>query len=90
MRIDLDALRVRIGQQLLIDDLDLTIEAGTFVGLVGPNGSGKSTLIKAVSRVLRSESGRVLFDGPTYCASRAVTWPVSLRWSRRRRQARSR
>ncbi|ASJ74772.1 ABC transporter ATP-binding protein [Granulosicoccus antarcticus] len=63
MHIDIDALRVRVGQQLLIDGLDLTIEAGSFVGLVGPNGSGKSTLIKAISRVLRSESGCVLFDG---------------------------
>ena len=63
MRIDVEALRVRIGSRLLIEGLDLTIEAGRCVGLVGPNGSGKSTLIKAVSRVLRPVSGRVLLDG---------------------------
>jgi len=63
MKIDIQALRVRTGDRLLIDGLDLIIEEGSLVGLVGPNGSGKSTLIKAISRVLRPESGRVLLNG---------------------------
>lgn len=38
-------VRRTFGQNVAVDDVDLTIEAGTFTGLLGPNGAGKSTLI---------------------------------------------
>ncbi len=41
----------------------LTIEAGSFVGLVGQSGCGKSTLLKLVPRFYVPDSGRVLVDG---------------------------
>ena len=40
----------------------LTIEAGSFVGLVGQSGCGKSTLLKLVPRFYVPDSGRVLVD----------------------------
>lgn len=39
-------VRRTFGQNVAVDDVDLTIEAGTFTGLLGPNGAGKSTLIE--------------------------------------------
>lgn len=40
----------------------LTIDAGSFVGLVGQSGCGKSTLLKLVPRFYLPDSGRVLVD----------------------------
>ena len=42
--------------------IDLTIAAGTFVGVVGQSGSGKSTLTKMLARLYSPGSGRILID----------------------------
>lgn len=41
----------------------LEVMPGEIVALVGTNGSGKSTLLKTVAGVVRSNSGRITFDG---------------------------
>lgn len=40
-----------------LDDVSLTVRAGTIYGLLGPNGSGKSTLIRILCGVLPPTSG---------------------------------
>ncbi len=45
------------------DDLSLSIQAGTTVGLLGANGSGKSTLLKLIGGILSPDSGEVLVRG---------------------------
>lgn len=47
----------------LYDGLDVTIRAGTRVGLVGPSGSGKTTFVKLVQRLYDVTDGRILVDG---------------------------
>src|SRR5579872_5055502 len=47
----------------IVQGLSLTLEPGTFMGVVGPNGSGKSTLVRALSRVLKPQDGAVFLDG---------------------------
>ena len=46
-----------------IDNVDLTIPSGSFVGIVGQSGSGKSTLMKLLPRLYDPEQGRILIDG---------------------------
>jgi len=54
----------RFGGTLALDDVGLTIEAGTVHGLVGHNGSGKSTLIKILAGYHAPEPGAELsIDG---------------------------
>ena len=48
---------------LVLNHINLTIPAGTFVGVVGQSGSGKSTLTKMLSRLYAPKSGRVIVDG---------------------------
>lgn len=49
----------------VLDDINLTMAQGEFLGLVGPNGSGKSTLIKLILGLLPAQSGEVrLFGEP--------------------------
>jgi ATP-binding cassette, subfamily B, bacterial HlyB/CyaB len=46
-----------------LQHINLTIPAGTFVGIVGTSGSGKSTLLKLLPRLHEPTTGRVLIDG---------------------------
>ena len=49
--------------QLQLKQINLEIEAGSFVGIVGQSGSGKSTLMKLLPRFYQPLSGRILIDG---------------------------
>lgn len=42
-----------------LDDVDLAIARGEFVGVVGPSGSGKSTLLNVIAAIDRPDRGRV-------------------------------
>jgi ATP-binding cassette subfamily B protein len=47
----------------VLQNINLDIPPGTFVGIVGQSGSGKSTLTKLLSRLYAPGQGRVLIDG---------------------------
>ncbi len=47
----------------VLNSVTLKAAPGEMVGLIGPNGSGKSTIIKALSRVMQPNSGRILVNG---------------------------
>ena len=46
-----------------LDDVNLTIEEGEFLGIIGHTGSGKSTLVQHLNGLLKPSSGQVLVDG---------------------------
>ena len=46
-----------------LDNLNLTLGRGRFVGLLGPNGSGKTTAIKLINGLIQPTSGAVTVDG---------------------------
>lgn len=46
-----------------LEDVNLTIEDGEFVGLIGHTGSGKSTLVQHLNGLLMPSGGRILVDG---------------------------
>ena len=52
-------LRVVYGATAAVDGLDLTVEAGSVVGLVGPNGCGKTTTLHAVLGLVEPEAGTI-------------------------------
>jgi len=49
--------------KLILNDINLTIKRGEFVGLVGPNGSGKSTLMLTILGILKLHQGTVNIFG---------------------------
>src|SRR5699024_7786351 len=50
-------LRRSFGAKVAVDDVDLSVDPGTFTGLLGPNGAGKSTLIGCTVGFDRPDSG---------------------------------
>ena len=46
-----------------LDELSLTIPAGTFCVLVGPSGGGKTTALKLVNRLIPFDEGDIRIDG---------------------------
>ncbi len=46
-----------------IENINLNIDVGEFIGIIGHTGSGKSTLIQHFNGLMRPTSGQVLFDG---------------------------
>ena len=47
------------GDQPLLDNVNLTLEAGERVCLVGRNGSGKSTLLKIIAGNIKADEGEI-------------------------------
>jgi len=58
-----------------ISQLDLEIEAGSFVAVTGPVGSGKSTLGRLAAGIYAPEYGAVLIDGVAAASLRAPERP---------------
>lgn len=49
--------------RLVLDQLDLSIDPGQFVGIVGLSGSGKSTMVQLIDRLYLPKQGQVYLDG---------------------------
>lgn len=53
----------RVIKTVVLNDLDFTVEKGSFVALLGRNGSGKSTLARLVNGLLKPTTGKVFVFG---------------------------
>ncbi len=57
-------------EKVAIDQIDLTIPGGSFVGLIGHTGSGKSTFIQHLNGLLKPTSGSVLLENEDILSSK--------------------
>jgi spermidine/putrescine transport system ATP-binding protein len=60
-----------------IDDLDLTIPAGSFFALLGPSGCGKTTTLRLVAGLETATSGRIILGGKDVTKDKAHQRPVN-------------
>ena len=51
------------GEECVLNDVTVSVEAGKFVAIIGESGSGKTTLLSILSTLLKPTSGEVLFEG---------------------------
>lgn len=50
-------------EKVALENINLTIEKGEFIGIIGHTGSGKSTLIQHLNGLIHPTSGKVTIDG---------------------------
>jgi branched-chain amino acid transport system ATP-binding protein len=60
--LEINQLDVFYGDLQALWNLSMTIEDGKIVTLVGSNGSGKSTVMKAITGLLKSRTGEIIFN----------------------------
>jgi len=58
-------------EKVAIDQIDLDIEKGEFVGIIGQTGSGKSTFIQHLNALIKPTHGTVCFNGEDIFSSKA-------------------
>jgi len=56
-------VRYRPDLPLVLDDVSLSIEPGTSLGICGRTGAGKSSVFSSILRLVELDSGQQLFDG---------------------------
>ena len=59
----LENVKKSFGDNVVLDGIDLTVNAGEALVVIGPSGSGKSTLLRCVNLLEPIDSGRIFFDG---------------------------
>ncbi|WP_049570757.1 ABC transporter ATP-binding protein [Nocardiopsis sp. SBT366] len=65
-------------RRTVLDNVNVTVRAGTATALTGPNGAGKSTLLTMLAGLSRPHRGQVLPRGPLAESDRRplVRWPA--------------
>ncbi|MEM9203329.1 MAG: ABC transporter ATP-binding protein [Actinomycetota bacterium] len=58
-----DGVTLSYGDRVVVEALDLEVPPNKITAIVGANACGKSTLLRALSRLLTPQSGRVILDG---------------------------
>ncbi|GMR00062.1 MAG: ABC transporter ATP-binding protein [Zetaproteobacteria bacterium] len=64
----LNHINVGHPEQWILNDINLIVEPGHFLGIVGPNGAGKSTLLHAIAGLIEPDTGHIDLFGE--CLSR--------------------
>lgn len=63
MKVELKNVSKRLNDVTVLEDISLTLEAGTIYGLKGKNGCGKTMLMRMMAGVIYPTSGTVSIDG---------------------------
>jgi len=61
--LEIKNLVVNYGVITALQDISLSVEAGSIVTLIGANGAGKTTTLKAISGLLKPRGGQILYQG---------------------------
>ncbi|MCG7496009.1 ABC transporter ATP-binding protein [Vibrio sp. Of7-15] len=62
MHLQITNLTWSVSDKSILNDIDLNVAQGQFVGLIGPNGSGKSSLLRCAYRRHKPSRGQILLN----------------------------
>lgn len=54
-----NGLTKRVGNKVIVENVDITVQKGEIVGLLGPNGAGKTTIIRMLTGLISRNKGTV-------------------------------
>ena len=60
--IELQGVRKRFGEQVILDGVNFQVHEGETVALMGPSGTGKSVLLKHINGLIHPDAGRIIVD----------------------------
>lgn len=60
--VEVHDLFVRFGDLVVVNGIDLEVNAGEVLVIMGPNGAGKSTVVNAISGYVPASGGKILLD----------------------------
>jgi hypothetical protein len=63
LAIEATGLVKHFGRTAALDGLDLTVPAGSILGMLGPNGAGKTTTVRVLTTLLRPDHGEARVGG---------------------------
>lgn len=61
--LELKNISYKNNQQLIIDQISLSVENSDFLTISGPSGGGKSTLLRLIASLATPTSGEIIFNG---------------------------
>jgi len=62
-KVELRGVKKRFGDKVVLDGIDLVLNAGESLVVIGGSGTGKSVMIKCVLGILRPDAGEIYVDG---------------------------
>lgn len=74
-RLALDGVSLSLSGTRVLEDVSFSVRAGEVVCLLGPSGCGKSTTLRAISGLLRPDTGTVRIDGTAVASDDAFIQP---------------
>src|SRR3990167_2315573 len=60
---EVERLTKRFGGLTAVNAVSFALRREEIVGLIGPNGAGKTTLLRLITKILRPDAGRIVFNG---------------------------
>lgn len=70
--ISLENVFVQYDHFVVLENINLTVNKGDFLGIMGPNGGGKTTLLKTMLGLIQPRAGKVLIMGKPPLRNRSV------------------
>lgn len=61
--LSLTDISYQVEQRLILNKVNLEVQAGDFLTLTGPSGGGKSTLLKIIASLISPSDGEIIFQG---------------------------
>ena len=61
--LEVKKLKKKFGKNVVLNDINFTVNEGDIISIVGPSGSGKSTLLRCINMIEKPNGGDIIFEG---------------------------
>ena len=61
--LEVKKLKKKFGKNVVLKNINFTVNEGDIISIVGPSGSGKSTLLRCINMIEKPSCGDIVFEG---------------------------